>query len=110
VRRVYRAVNRPIGQVNVGVVCGQLEHAKLTGLCFGGGTGEGSGQAEGDQDAAGNVARGLRPARGGLQRTCEGAGEDGPEHVAENAHESKHGAEEENLRGYFSSGRVHELR
>ena len=79
-------------------------------LLPGGGTGEGCGQAERDQDAAGNIARGFRPARAGLQGAGDGAGEQRPEHVANNTHEGKQGAEEENLRGDFPAGRNHELR
>jgi hypothetical protein len=75
-----------------------------------GGASEGSGDAERDEHSPGDVALGAHPSRVSLQRMRKGAGEERPDTVAQDAHDSEEQSEKQDLAGHFSAGSVHKLR
>src|SRR5579864_2641919 len=80
------------------------------GLFFrGGSAGEGGGDAQRDEHAAGDVALGAQPAGVGAEAAGDCAGKDRPQRVACGAHTGEQNAEREDLCGDVSSRRVDEL-
>ena len=79
-------------------------------LFFCSGTGEGGGDAERDEQAAGDVALRAHPAWVGTETVRDRAGEDGPERVTGSSHASEENAERENLRGDMAARGIDELR
>jgi len=77
----------------------------LFGFC----AGNGGGDAEGDERAAGDVFLNAEPAEIGTKPVGEGTGEHGPGTVAQQTQQSERAAEEEDLCGDVSARGVHEL-
>lgn len=75
----------------------------------GGVAGEGSGQAEGDEDAAGDVTLVAGPARVGAKRAGDAAREKGPDAVAGGAHAGEENAEGKDLHCDMAAHGIDEL-
>jgi len=74
------------------------------------GAGEGRGETEGDEGAAGDVSLGAAETNAGAKTVSYSAGKQGPHRVATPAHQSKQDSQLKDLQRGMPPGRIHKLR